>query len=325
VVGLEVRTGAVLCLVSRPEFDPNIFIGPIDPNSWEALVANPSKPFFNRVIASCYPPGSVFKPVVALAALSSQLVSPTTTLEPCTGRFRYGNRVFKCWSTHGRVNLLEAIAQSCNSYFYQLGLKLGLDSLAAYCQRLSLGQPTGIDLPGENAGKIPSRSWLDSHYGKGKWTSGVLLNFAIGQGEIMTTPLQLAQVYATIANNGSCYQPYLVGRIDSCGHTVMTTKPRVRTVAIDPAHLKAVKLALTRVVEYGTGRAAQSQEIAIAGKTGTAQNPPKPDHAWFVGYAPAEDPEVVFAVLVENAGHGGVVAAPIVGQLVRAWWSNRQE
>ncbi|MEO0079999.1 MAG: penicillin-binding transpeptidase domain-containing protein [candidate division WOR-3 bacterium] len=220
---------------------------------------------------------------------------------------------------------LEAITHSCNSYFYQLGLKLGLDSLISYCRMMGLGQPTGIDLPGEKAGNIPSRAWLDSRYGKGKWTSGVILNFAIGQGEILATPLQLAMVYAAIANNGVCCQPHLVARIDSAGRTVLETPINTRTIPINQNDLKAVKLALTRVVEYGTGRTARMEEITLAGKTGTAQNPPRPDHALFVGYAPAEEPEVVFAALVENAGHGGAVAAPIVGQLVRAWFSLRDD
>ncbi len=321
VIGLELKTGAVLCLFSRPGFDPNLFLSPIKPATWRALTNNPAKPFLNRVIGCAYPPGSTFKPLVALAALKENLITPQSYFSPCTGSLRYGNRTFKCWSTHGRLNLLGAIEQSCNVYFYQLGMKLNLDSLGAFCQRFRLGQHTGIDIPGEISGNIPSRDFLDRRYGKGKWTRGVLLNFAIGQGEILLTPLQLALTYAIIANNGVYFHPFLVFRLDSAGIRNKLVQPVASTVKLNPEHLNQIKKALTRVVEYGTGRAAHLGEITIAGKTGTAQNPPRPDHAWFVGYAPADKPEVVFAVLIENAGHGGAVAAPIVGKLIRSYFS----
>ncbi len=321
VVGILIKTGEVLCLFSRPDFDPNIFLAPLDPNIWDSLVKSPSKPFFNRAISSSYPPGSTFKPIVALAALKEGMVTSQTTLNPCTGSLRYGNRTYKCWSVHGKLNLLGAIEQSCNTYFYQLGMRLNLDSLALFCRQLGLGKPTGIDIPGENPGNIPSKEFLDRRYGKGKWTRGVMLNFAIGQGEILVTPLQLAVIYAILANGGWYATPYLVTRIDSLGKTVFQRQPRVYNTALNDLDVQEVKKALTRVVEYGTGRGAYRKEITIAGKTGTAQNPPRPDHSWFVGYAPADSPEVVFAVVVENAGHGGAVAAPIVGELIRAYFS----
>lgn len=321
VIGLEIRSGAVLCLVSRPGYDPNIFAGPISAVTWETLATNPSKPFFNRVTTAGYPPGSTLKPVVALAAMHCGVVSPHTILEPCTGGFRFGNRTFRCWATHGHLNLLDAIAHSCNVYFYQVGLRTGLDSLTAFCRRLGLGSKTGIDLPGEKPGVIPSREWLDSRYGQGRWTSGVLLNFAIGQGEILVTPLQMAIVYGLIAGDGRCGRPYLVERIDSAGSTVYQHQPEILSVPLDAEHIATIRRALTRVVERGTGQAAQVREITIAGKTGTAQNPPRPDHAWFVGFAPADNPSVVFSALVENAGHGGAVAAPIVARLVESWFN----
>lgn len=320
VVGILVKTGEVLCLFSRPDFDPNIFLSAIDPNLWDSLVLSPAKPFFNRAISSSYPPGSTFKPIVALAALKERLVTSQTTLIPCTGSLHYGKRTFRCWSVHGKLNLLGAIEQSCNTYFYQLGMRLNLDSLVMFSRRLGLGKPTGIDIPGENPGNLPSREFLDRRYGRGKWTQGVMLNFAIGQGEILVTPLQLAVIYAILANEGWYAAPYLVTRIDSIGKPVFSRQPRVYNVPLNHSDLNEVKKALTRVVEYGTGRGAYRQEITIAGKTGTAQNPPRPDHAWFVGYAPAESPEVVFTVLIENAGHGGAVAAPIAGELIRAYF-----
>jgi len=320
-VGLDCRTGAVLCYVSAPGYDPNLFTAQISSSDWQALVGNPSKPFFNRVAAAAYPPGSIFKPLVALAALGSGAVRPETRFAPCTGAYKYGNRVFKCWGVHGSLDLAGAITQSCNSYFYQLGLELGLDSLASFCGLFPLGRPAGIDLAGEAGGNIPSRSWLDERYGKGKWTSGTFLNFAIGQGEITMTPLQAAACYSAIANNGTWHEPYLVARVDSAGRTVFRRRPRPHTIGLDRSDLAVVRRALERVVEHGTARSAHLREITIAGKTGTAQNPSGDDHAWFAGYAPADSPEVVFVVLVENAGHGGSVAAPIVSELVRTWYS----
>jgi penicillin-binding protein 2 len=320
-VGLEVKTGAVVCLVSRPDFDPNIFMGPVNPATWDSLISNPSKPFYNRAVTSSYPPGSTMKPVAALAALRAGVLNRDTRFQPCTGVFKYANRVFKCWGIHGGLGLVSAIAQSCNTYFYQVGLRLGIDSLAACAQQLGLGRITGLDMPDERPGNIPTRVWLNQRYGQGKWGAGSAMNFAIGQGEVAATPLQMAAVYAAIANDGLAVRPHLVARIDSAGRPVHVTRPETRSLPLRPEDLKMVKLGLERVVEWGTGTKARLKEIDIAGKTGTAQNPPKPDHAWFVGYAPADEPEIVFAVLVENAGHGGAVSAPIAARLIRAWFS----
>ncbi|MEO0078246.1 MAG: penicillin-binding protein 2 [candidate division WOR-3 bacterium] len=320
VVGLKVRTGEVVCLFSRPTFNPGVFIGSVDTAVWNRLMKNRSKPFFNRAISSGYPPGSTMKPVVALAALRRGVISPSTVLDPCHGSYRYGNRTFKCWSSHGAVNLVEALAVSCNNYFYQVGLRLGIDSLTAFALQVGLGRNTGIDLPGERAGNIPTRAWLDRRYGKGRWGAGSILNFAIGQGEVLVTPLQLAVFYAAVANNGVACRPYLLDHADSAGHEVYRAQVRTTRLPVSEADIRVVKAGLDKVVEYGTAAAVRMKEVAIAGKTGTAQNPPRPDHAWFVGYAPADDPEVVFSVLVENAGHGGSVAAPIAARLIRAWF-----
>lgn len=323
VVGLDVRTGAVLCLFSRPTYDPAIFLSPIPASLWSRLTTGSAKPFFNRAVSAAYPPGSVLKPIVALAALKQGIANRNTRLAPCAGGYKYGNRVFKCWSQHGSLDLLGAIAHSCNVYFYQLGLALGLDSLVSFCQKFPLGRITGIDLPSENTGNIPTRSWLDSRYGKGKWTTGMVLNFAIGQGEILATPLQLALTYAAIANDGIWPRPYIVAAIDSAGRLVDSTHTKLNRIPLDPHHTRTIRNALERVVAYGTATAAHLEEIAVAGKTGTAQNP-GPDHAWFVGYAPADSARVVFAVLLENAGHGGAVAAPIVSELIRTWMQKQK-
>ena len=321
IVGMETRTGAIICLVSKPDFNPNIFMAPIDASTWDSLISNPSKPFYNRTVTAGYPPGSTMKPVIALGALRQGQLNRHTRFQPCTGGYKYGNRTFKCNAAHGSLDLVGAIAQSCNTYFYQAGLRLGLDSLTAYAREVGLGRLTGIDMPGERPGNIPSREWLDKRYGKNKWGAGSVLNFAIGQGEVTATPLQMAVLYAAIGSGGRAVRPYLVARVDSAGQTIRTAAPDVRQLPTRPQDLAVVRLGLERVVEYGTGTGARIGEIRIAGKTGTAQNPPRPDHAWFVGYAPADEPEVVFAVLVENAGHGGAVSAPIAGQLIRAYFS----
>jgi penicillin-binding protein 2 len=259
--------------------------------------------------------------VVALGALRQGALTRDTRFQPCTGSYKYGNRIFKCSAVHGSLDLVGAIAQSCNTYFYQAGLRLGLDSLTAYAREVGLGLNTGIDMPGEKPGNIPTRQWLDTRYGKDKWGAGSVLNFAIGQGEVTATPLQMAVLYAAIANGGTAVRPYLVARVDSAGRTIHTALPETRQLPMRRQDIEVVKLGLERVVEWGTGTRARMKEISIAGKTGTAQNPPKPDHAWFVGYAPTDAPEVVFAVLVENAGHGGAVSAPIAGELIRAYFS----
>jgi penicillin-binding protein 2 len=321
VVGMETRTGAIVCLVSKPDLDPNIFMAPIDAATWNSLISNPSKPFFNRAVTSGYPPGSTMKPVVAMGALRHGALSRETRFQTCNGSYKYGNRLFKCTAAHGSLDLTAAIAQSCNTYFYQAGLRLGLDSLTSFAREVGLGGLTGIDMPGERPGTIPSREWLDSRYGRNKWGAGSVLNFSIGQGEVTATPLQLAVLYGAIASGGRAVRPYLVARVDSAGHTIHTTTVATHQLPMKPKDIDVVKLGLERVVEWGTGTGARIKEISIAGKTGTAQNPPRPDHAWFVGYAPTDEPEVVFAVLVENAGHGGAVSAPIAGQLIRSYFS----
>ncbi len=320
VVAIEVKTGAVVCLVSRPAFDPAFFLDRVDPTAWNRLADNPSKPFYNRVVSSGYPPGSTMKPVTALAGLRRRVVSRDTRLQPCAGALRYGNRTFRCWGVHGSTNLIEALAVSCNVYFYQLGQRIGLDSLTLYARALGMGELTGIDIPGEKPGNIPTRDWLNRRYGRGRWGAGSLLNFAIGQGEVLATPLQMAWLYAAIGNRGIACRPHLLERAMLSGQTIWQSAIEQRVLPVSQADLAIVRLGLDRVVEHGTGAAARMREVAISGKTGTAQAPPRPDHAWFVGYAPSDDPQLAFAVLVENAGHGGAVAAPIARQLVRQYF-----
>lgn len=320
VVMLEVKTGAVLCLVSRPAFDPEMFLGRISTADWQKLSDNPSRPFLNRAVAAGYPPGSTMKPIVALAGLSRRVIDRNSRFQPCNGSLRYGNRTFRCWGVHGSTDLVEALAFSCNVYFYQLGQRIGLDNLTAFARSVAMGSLTGIDIPGERAGNIPTRQWLDKRYGRNRWGAGSLLNFSIGQGEVLATPLQMAWLYAAIANNGVSCRPHIVDHSQQSGQTSWQSRPETNPLPLSEKSLAVVRLGLDRVVEYGTGSAARSAELSLSGKTGTAQAPPLADHAWFVGYAPSDDPEVAFAVLVENAGHGGSVAAPIARQLVHHWF-----
>jgi len=252
--------------------------------------------------------------------LESNTIDQWSRFSPCLGSFTYGNRTFKCWSKHYSLSLHDALVYSCNVYFYQLGLKIGLNKLSSYLQRWGIDQKTGIDLLPEKKGNVPTQQWLDEKYGKNKWTRGILPNLGIGQGEILVTPLQLAVMYAAIAKDGEYYTPHLLRMIKNGNRIIKTYTPEKKIIHISPENIKIIKDALIDVVKYGTGGAAQVYEVSVAGKTGTAQNPPNPDHAWFAGYAPADNPEVVFCVIVENAGKGSSVAAPIVGELMSKYF-----
>ena len=330
VVALDVRTGAVLCLYSHPGFDPGMFTASLPKARWDSIAGSVDQPFFNRALGAAYPPGSVLKPFVALAALEQGQVTPATRFTPCVGTYRYGNRDFTCWSRHGSQNLTEALAHSCNIYFYQLGLEVGLDSLIAFLGTFPFGRRTGVDLPGEAAGVIPDRAWLDRRYGAGRWGHGVLLNLSIGQGEFITTPLQVALAMSALARDGRYHRPYVVARTERPGGA--GPSPTARRLPRPPADsvrgsrqsIRVVKQGMERVVEHGTARVARLAEVTIAGKTGTAQNPKGEDHAWFACYTPADNPEIAIAVVVEHGGHGGAVAAPIARQLVREWSAHRE-
>ena len=320
VVVLDVHTGEVLCLYSHPGFDPGMFTGPIPQRLWDSLVGSAAKPFFNRAAGAAYPPGSVFKPFVALAGLERGRITPTTRFAACHGSYRYGDRDYRCWSRHGSLTLLDALAHSCNVYFYQLGLEIGLDSLVSFAREFPFGHLTGIDLPKEAAGSIPDRAWLDRRYGRGRWGHGVLLNFAIGQGEILATPLQVALAFAALARDGRYPRPHVVARVDSAGRTTYRARPQSEPARGSRENLRLVRRGLERVVEHGTARVARTGEITIAGKTGTAEASGGADHAWFAAYAPADSPRIAVAVMVEHGGHGGAVAAPIARRLVRRWY-----
>jgi len=314
-VALDVRTGQVLAAVSLPSFDPNQLTVSISSDDWNRLVNDPDKPFFNRIVQATYPPGSLYKPVTSLAALQLGVVGPHSVLEPCNGGYMFGDRLFRCWKRagHGSLDHMEAMQQSCDTFYYQVGLRLEIDQLAWAARAFGLGRRcTGI-FPEEAEGNVPDAAWYDRRFGSGRWTRGVLLNNAIGQGELLVTPLQMAVLAGRLATGGRMPEPVFV--IDP-PQPVVAPEP----LPFNPSHLQWVREALRRTVAEGTGRGAQVPGIQVAGKTGTAQNPHGEDHAWFMAFAPADDPEVALAVILENAGSGGAEAAPVARQWLEAYF-----
>jgi penicillin-binding protein 2 len=316
-VALDPRDGSVLGLVSRPAFDPNEFSHGLSFERWDELTAGESNPLLDRAIQGAYPPGSTFKIVTMMAALRSGIATRATRLQPCYGSYDFGGRSFGCWKRagHGSLDFVEALQHSCDVYFYQMGPRVGLPRLEATARDFGLGDRTGVDLPQERRGLIPSTSWYDRRWGAGKWRKGLLLNLAIGQGELLVTPLQLALMTAEVANGGRPIRPHVVRKIRD--ETVFRAeRPLQPGVDADPQAWSALREGLERVVSEGTGTAARVPGLRVAGKTGTAQNPHGKDHALFVCYAPADAPKIALAFVIENSGHGGSIAAPIAGRVL---------
>jgi len=324
IVALDPASGEILAMASRPAFDPNLFSSVIPESTWRALNEDPRHPLLNRAIQSAYPPGSILKVLTAAAGLESGVINEHTRFSPCTGAYKYGDRWFGCWQSwgHGSLALVQAIAQSCDVYFYQLGLKVGLDRWSDFISRCGLGKPLGVDLAGEAQGLVPNRKFFNDHYGGRNWGPGVLLNLVIGQGENLATPLQMASLMAAMGNEGAIYRPHLVREIRSLTGKTLDQKPEViGQLPISAENLRIVKKGLRAVVHHhmGTGRQAAVAGFEVAGKTGTAQNPHGEDHAWFAAFSPVEHPRIAVAVIVEQGGHGGSVAAPIAGRVIEAY------
>lgn len=320
IVILDPRDGGILAMSSSPTFDPNFFCGPIDPEAWRLLQSNEQHPLQNRAIASMYPPGSVFKLHLAWAGLHERIINTRTSFH-CTGVFHSGTWPFRCHQRygHGSVNLRDAMRYSCDVYFYELGLKLGIERIGEYSRQLGCGMTLGLDLPQERAGLIPDPKWKRQVKSE-SWYPGDTVNSSIGQGFVMTTPLQIASSYAVLANGGTLYKPHLLRRIvDYTGRTVLENSSGevIHKVPISDADWRVLMDAFSAVVnDNGTGRRTKLAHVEICGKTGTAQAGTKQEpHAWFVGFAPRENPTVVAVVFVEHGGHGGEQAAPIVKDL----------
>ncbi len=334
VVALKPATGEVLAMVSTPAFDPTTFSRHLSGKEWNALINDPLKPFQNRAIQGQYPPGSTYKIVTALAALEEGVITPTTSFY-CNGALPFGNRVFHCWRKggHGQVELHKAIVQSCDVYFYQVGQRVGVDRLAHYARLFGLGELTGISLPHEKKGLIPSSAWKLNRF-KTPWQPGETLSISIGQGYDLVTPLQMAVLTAAVANGGAVYRPQLVKRLVSPQGVVLGEYPPqlIQQAKVSAESLKLVRQGLAGVVNEpgGTGAACRLPGIIAAGKTGTAQvvtlgkkavGGSSRDHAWFVAFAPLESPEIAVAVVVEHGGHGGEAAAPIARKIFEAFFA----
>lgn len=321
VVAIDPRNGEILALASFPHFDPNLFSGVIPPDVWQAIVSDTNHPLLNRPLTGLYPPGSTTKLMTAGAALELGIVTDEYLLKSCLGGMQFGNRYFKCWDPggHGKTNLYEAIEQSCDVYFYQVGQIMGVDSWSEYAGRCGFGRKAGIDIPGELGGDLPSSPYYDKLYGPGSWSPNVVLNLAIGQGELTMTPLQLTQFYCGLANYGRVYRPHLLkGIIFPDGSSEEIIPVVSFTLPFSPKTIAILNKSLKLVVQGddGTAKGIRNDKYEISGKTGTAQNPHGDDHSWFVGFAPSDAPEIVVVTLVENAGHGSEVAAPLTAKVI---------
>ena len=304
--------GEVLALYSAPAFDPNEFISGVSARRWESLNVDEAKPLFNRATRGAFPPGSPFKLITAAIALRKGLINFSTHMPtPCTGGLRFGNRVFHCWRPqgHGSLDLTGAIAYSCDVYFYQLGLRIGLPTLLSEATSMGVGDLTGVDLGFERRSQFPpSTSYYDRRYGGRGWSNAVTLNLAIGQGENDQTLMNLVRFYAAFAGDGKVPVPYLV-------------KPTVksdRSLGLTHEQLVGLRNAMVAVVEHGTAARSGGRDLKVAGKTGTAQNPHGDNHGWFVAFAPADDPKVVVGSVMEFAQHGTTVA-PYVVKVIRRY------
>jgi len=320
-VVLNCKNGEVLALVSKPDYDGELFSRPRSSGLWGQLMNDPAKPLFDRMIQSTFPPGSTYKMILIFAGLENGLIDPAERVF-CPGYYRFGTRAFGCWKKggHGTVDMLQALEQSCDVYFYRMGLKVGLKHWASYSRQFGFGEITGIDLVGESPGLVPDEEYLDRRYGKNKWSKGLILNTSIGQGDLLTTPLQMAGFAMNIANEGRSFKPHLIrGTQDPfTGEKDFVQPDSVHIASIRPETYALVKRGMYMVVHgsHATGRASAVPGIISAGKTGTAQNPHGESHAWFIGFAPFEDPQIAWCVFVENGGGGGAVAAPIAKGII---------
>lgn len=345
IVALNPNNGEILAMSSAPTFDPNIFTSELSLDTWKDL-NGPTKKLHNRAIQGAYPPGSVFKAVMAVAGLAEGVITPQTKIN-CPGYLTFGKRRYHCHkhAGHGLVNLELAMAQSCDVYFYVLGQRLGIDRIHDYAQKFGFNKKSGINLHNENPGLIPSTAWKKRYYrntpSQQKWFPGETLSVAIGQGANLVTPLQQANMIATLVNGGTLYEPYIIKKIVSNDKQFIDDnfgKKEIGKLDVSPDILETVKNSLVSVVnhERGTGKRAKLDSkfnITVGGKSGTSQvvglnfkikDDTHKDHGWFVGFAPAEKPEIVVAVLAENGGGGGSVAAPIVKTVLEAYFNKKE-
>lgn len=344
VVAMEAQTGRLLALASAPTLHLEEFVGGISHKAWQGMLDNPQHPLINKLVQGQYPPGSTYKPVTAFAGLAEGVITPDTTFF-CPGSYRFGNRTYRCWKRggHGAVSLQRAVAESCDVYFYQVGLRLGVDRLARYAKMFGLGEKSGVEMEHEKPGLIPTAAWKKSNRGQA-WQEGETLSIAIGQGYDLATPLQMAEMTAVIANGGMLYKPSVIEKVvDPDGRKTHSFTPEVMSRITGQArNLKLVREGMVEAVNSrrGTGREAQidAHGILVGGKTGTAQVvrlavykhlkekdiPYKyRDHAWFTCFAPTVNPEIVVTVLVEHGLHGGSASAPIAAKILNRYFEDK--
>ncbi len=359
VVALDPRDGQVLVMASLPTYDNNLFARQIKLDEYQALLDDIHQPLLNHAIGDQIPSGSIFKPILATAALQEGVINRYTTVT-CPGRILLRNKLFPdddslaqpfyCWNRggHGTVNVVMALAQSCDVFFYEVGggfedtdfQGLGLEKLTEYARLFGLGETTGIDIPGEAAGLVPSARWKRLNYQE-TWTTGDTYNLSIGQGYLLVTPLQMANVMATVANGGTLYQPQLIHHItDAEGNVVQPFQPKViRQLQVDQTVWQIVHEGVEGAVEYGSATRAQIEGVRVAGKTGTAEycdnlaieaglcpvpaGKTLPTHAWFMAYAPAEAPEIAVVAYIYNGGEGSTIAVPVVHDVLDYYFKRK--
>ena len=321
-VGMNPKNGEIILYYSKPGYGTNKLSAGISNIEWDSLRTDENSPLWDRAIAGEYPPGSIAKIWTTLIGMENNLVEKSSRFTSCDSIFWIGNRYFGCWKRHGSLDLLGAITQSCDIYFYQLGMSMTLELMVSFAKKFGFSQKCGIDVPGERGGFLPSKEWYDKKYGKRGWARGVLANLAIGQGEILITPLQGATFFSAVANGGWTYQPHVLKEIkDFDGNVIKSLRPKKIDLPVSEDNLKFVRIAMRNVVNERKGTAYWSRlkDITAAGKTGTAQNPHGEDHSLFVGFAPFEDPEIVIFTVIENAGHGSTYAAPVTMKLIKRY------
>jgi len=336
IVAMDPRNGEILALASSPSFDPNSFSTRISLEAWNQLVSDPNRPLQNRAIQNAYPPGSVFKLIMAEAGLDEGLVDESTRVF-CRGSAFFYNRVFHCAvkQGHGSVDLENAIARSCNIFFYELGRRLGISRIAEHAQALGLGERTGIDLPSERSGVMPSPEWKQRVRGA-KWYVGETISVSIGQGAVTTTPIQIVRAVGCIASGGRLTTPHVLLRAEGAADE-SRSRPE-RSVAIEAETMNRIRAGMWQSVNnWGTGRGAAIPGLDICGKTGTVQIisaerkkelnrnlPALEDHSWFVGFAARDNPEIAVVVFVEHGGKGGIAAAPLAKEIFRVHFARKQ-
>jgi penicillin-binding protein 2 len=326
-------TGEILAMVSRPSFDPNLFAQRLSGEEWRRIATDTSHPLQNRALQAQYPPGSIFKLMVAIAGLESGALTPETRFN-CPGQFYLGNVKFDDWKKggHGTLDLRGAIVNSCNVYFYQAGLRVGIDEIVRVSRAFGLGEPPGLGLGDEAKGNLPNPQ--PRRRGQPNWTAGNTVIASIGQGMVVTSPMQILAMVSAIANGGTIYRPFVVKKIVSLSGDVLEEyEPEaMRQVNVKPETLAFIRQAMLGVVNEGTGQRAKVPGLPIGGKSGTAQVVKKgeekrqadlKDHAWFASFAPVDNPQLAVVVLVENGGFGGQVAAPVAKAVYEAAFKDR--